>query len=199
MIVRGQNAFAASDCPINTYGVSGRIYGLQASPCKPCPRNMVTDRGLSTSMADCLNPDGFGYASEGASRCAVGFYCLRGSKKPCTKCPDGRTTFDAPDKQRLILDCLVAPGNGVIVNAKAGISQGTWDLYQDGGLTNIYSDMEILAMDVLQCPPGYYSSGNRLDAVCRKCPGSSTTKDPGATDISQCDGEHAGGAAGQWP
>jgi hypothetical protein len=24
--------------PVNTYGVTGKLYGLNAAPCKPCPR-----------------------------------------------------------------------------------------------------------------------------------------------------------------
>jgi hypothetical protein len=43
MIAQGANAFAGMDCPANTYGAAGRVYGLTSAPCKPCPRNMITD------------------------------------------------------------------------------------------------------------------------------------------------------------
>jgi hypothetical protein len=50
-------------------GAAGTVYGLMAAPCKPCPRNMITDGLTKVNSSDaCINPDGFGYASEGASR-----------------------------------------------------------------------------------------------------------------------------------
>lgn len=68
MIASSRNAFSASDCPVNAYGVSAKMYGLNAAPCKPCPRNMITDGQDRVPSSDaCINPDGFGYASEGAS------------------------------------------------------------------------------------------------------------------------------------
>jgi hypothetical protein len=66
MIAAARNVFSASDCPVNTYGVAAKMYGLAAAPCKPCPRNMITDGALRVNSSDaCINPDGFGYASEG--------------------------------------------------------------------------------------------------------------------------------------
>jgi hypothetical protein len=59
MIASGRNTFVGRDCPNNTYGAAGRVYGWASAPCKPCPRNMITD-GLSrvnTSDA-CINPGG---------------------------------------------------------------------------------------------------------------------------------------------
>jgi hypothetical protein len=44
MIAQGKNLFVAKDCPINTYGAAGKVYGWAAAPCKPCPRNMITVR-----------------------------------------------------------------------------------------------------------------------------------------------------------
>mgnify|MGYP001807294703 CR=1 FL=1 len=65
----GANAYSAADCPANTYGAAGKVYGLMAAPCKPCPRNMITDGLTRVNNSDaCINPDGFGYASEGLSR-----------------------------------------------------------------------------------------------------------------------------------
>jgi hypothetical protein len=66
MIASGRNIFAAYDCPANSYGVTGKIFGLGAAPCKPCPRNMITDGLTRVNNSDaCVNDDGFGYASEG--------------------------------------------------------------------------------------------------------------------------------------
>jgi hypothetical protein len=73
MIAAGANAYHASDCPENTYGASGKVYGLVAAPCKPCPRNMITDGLTRVNNSDaCINPDGFGYASEGSPCSLVG-------------------------------------------------------------------------------------------------------------------------------
>lgn len=61
MIASGPNTFAGMDCPANSYGAAGRVYGLRAAPCKPCPRNMVTDQLVNANSSDaCINPDGFG-------------------------------------------------------------------------------------------------------------------------------------------
>ena len=71
MIAQGNNLFVGKECPINTYGAAGKVYGWAAAPCKPCPRNMITDGATRvTSMDVCVNDNGFGYASEGTSGCA---------------------------------------------------------------------------------------------------------------------------------
>lgn len=71
MVVQGRNTFKGLDCPVNTYGVAGRVYGWAAAPCKPCPRNMVTNVAGATSIDACINPGGYGYASEGQSASCV--------------------------------------------------------------------------------------------------------------------------------
>lgn len=66
MVAQGRNAYIGMDCPINTYGASGKVYGWAAAPCKPCPRNMITDQIAGATSSDaCINPGGYGYASEG--------------------------------------------------------------------------------------------------------------------------------------
>ncbi len=66
MIAFSKNQFVGKDCPINTYGAAGKVYGWAAAPCKPCPRNMITDGLTKVNNSDvCINDDGFGYASEG--------------------------------------------------------------------------------------------------------------------------------------
>jgi hypothetical protein len=83
----GANAYRASDCPENTYGASGKVYGLVAAPCKPCPRNMMTDGLIRVNNSDaCINPDGFGYASEGLCRCLVGRFSSASRKSPVADC-----------------------------------------------------------------------------------------------------------------
>jgi hypothetical protein len=70
MIAQGANKFAAQDCPINTYGAAGIVYGWAAAPCKPCARSMITDGAVKVNNSGvCVNDDGFGYASEGESCC----------------------------------------------------------------------------------------------------------------------------------
>jgi hypothetical protein len=48
-------------------GVAGKLFGWAAAPCKPCPRNLITD-GLTmlTNASVCINDNGCGYSSEGA-------------------------------------------------------------------------------------------------------------------------------------
>ena len=180
MIATGKNLFAAKDCPANTYGAAGKVYGWAAAPCKPCPRNMITD-GL-TKVNDsgvCINPDGFGYASEGASRCAPGFYALKGSRKPCQQCPVGRTTLDDVMAQRLISDCIVAPGFGVVNSTSNSTDAFNPNTTDSGNNT----------LPVLECPVGYYGPGGASDSKCIACPAGTTTTAPGSSNATQCSGK----------
>lgn len=70
MNMRGFNIFVGQNCPEDTYGAAGKVYGWASAPCKPCARNLITDglRMLSNASL-CINPDGFGYQSEGAGTC----------------------------------------------------------------------------------------------------------------------------------
>jgi hypothetical protein len=68
MISQGNNQFSAVPCPKDTYGAADKVWGWAAAPCKPCPRNMITDGATRvTNMSVCVNDDGFGMASEGKS------------------------------------------------------------------------------------------------------------------------------------
>jgi len=183
MIASGRNTFTAWDCPENTYGASGKVYGLTAAPCKPCPRNMITAGLARVNNSDmCINPDGFGYASEGASRCAPGFYALKGSRKPCQACPSGRTTTDDTALQRLPTDCYVKPGFGV-VSSSGNASDGF--ITDTSGL----ADADAAALPVLECPIGYYGAGLTVRSTCALCPIGSMTEEPGRTSIEQCSSE----------
>lgn len=182
MIASGRNSFVGSDCPENTYGATGRVFGLIAAPCKPCPRNMITDGAVRVNTSDaCINPDGFGYASEGASRCAPGFYSLKGSRKPCQQCPFGRTTADNSALQRLVTDCYVKPGFG-LVSSTGNTTDGTGFITDGSQLT---SDAAVL-LSVLECPIGFWGAGLTVSATCVKCPLGSTTEEAGRISMSQC-------------
>lgn len=185
MIATGKNLFAAKDCPINTYGAAGKVYGWAAAPCKPCPRNMITDGLQKVNNSDvCINDDGFGYQSEGASRCAPGFYAVKGSRRPCRQCPTGRSTDNIPALQRLITDCWVKPGFGV-VNSTAN-STDAFNPNTDG-----MSNETLVQLPVLECPIGYYGPGKSVGAECIACAPGSSTEAPGATSADQCTGGHA--------
>lgn len=190
MIAQGQNKFAGMECPINTYGSSGKVYGLTAAPCKPCPRNMITDgQTLVNNSMVCINDDGYGYASEGASRCAPGFYSAKGSRRPCLQCPAGRSTLDLPSMQRAISDCRVRPGYGIVGtgNSLSGGSMPCVDAFNPdvAGLDGL----QLAAFAVLECPVGYFSGDFSVGAKCVACPVGSTTQSSGSTNMTDCNGK----------
>jgi hypothetical protein len=183
MIADGKNTFSGKDCPINTYGASGKVYGLVAAPCKPCPRNMITDLKTRVNSSDvCINDDGFGYASEGASRCAPGFFAIKGSRKPCKQCSAGRTTTNSTAQQRLVTDCFVKPGFGVVNS-----TLNSTDAFNFNA-TKLAAAQQAL-LPVLECPLGYYGLGNNVAGKCTPCPTGSTTQAPGSTNVSDCNGK----------
>jgi hypothetical protein len=183
MIADGKNAFTAKDCPINTYGAAGKVYGLVAAPCKPCPRNMITDGKTRVNSSDvCINDNGFGYASEGASRCAPGFYANKGSRKPCQQCSTGRTTTNSTLQQRLLSDCFVKAGFGVVNS-----TLNSTDAFNINASALAAAQQALLP--VLECPVSYYGLGNSTAGRCTPCPAGSTTQAPGSSSISDCNGE----------
>jgi hypothetical protein len=122
-------------------------------------------------------------ATVGASRCSPGFYSPKGSLKPCRKCPsEGRTTADDPQLQQYITHCNVAPGWGV-----AAADPVSGDIF--GADLTAFDEMALVNLDVLQCPTGYYGGGQSLGATCTKCPGGSTTVEPGSSTVEDCNGE----------
>jgi hypothetical protein len=124
-----------------------------------------------------------GYASEGASRCAPGFYALKGSRRPCQSCGPCRTTLDNPAFQRLISDCIVQPGCGV-----ADSSANLTDAFNPD--TTGLDDTALAQLPTLECPMGYYGPGNATGAKCVACPDGSTTQQPGKTAVTDCNGKH---------
>lgn len=131
-----------------------------------------------------VNDNGFGYASEGGSRCAPGFYSLKGSRKPCQKCPLGRTTADDQLLQRVFTDCYVKPGFGLVSSA-GNTTDGTGFV----GDTSALSDEAAAVAPVLECPIGYWGGGLSIRATCVPCPFGSTTEETGSTSVEQCSSE----------
>jgi hypothetical protein len=129
----------------------------------------------------CINDDGFGYASEGASRCAPGFYSAKGSRRPCQQCPSGRTTTDVASQQRVVGNCLVRPGCGIVDSSRNGTDAFNPNVT---GLDNT----TLAAVPVLECPAGFFSAGGALDTKCTPCPAGSSTAETGSTSVAQCSG-----------
>jgi hypothetical protein len=143
---------------------------------------MITDNRVKVNSSDvCINPDGFGYASEGASRCAPGFYSAKGSRKPCQQCAPGRSTLDLPAAQSVIEHCLVRQGFGV-----ASSVRNTTDAFSID--TSALNATQLAALSVLECPVGTYGEGGSAGAKCLLCPAGSTTEAPGAISSSNCTG-----------
>jgi hypothetical protein len=191
MIAQGKNTFSGKDCPANTYGAAGRVWGWASAPCKPCARNLITDGAIKVNNSDvCINDDGFGYASEGASRCAPGFYSAKGSRRPCQQCPVGRTTDDVASKQRLPTDCYVKPGFGVVNS-----TSNSTDAFNPD--TNLPADA-LSNLPVLECPIGYFSAGGAAASKCQKCPAGSSTLESGSTNATACSGEWGRWCGSAW-
>lgn len=138
----------------------------------------------SSSADDCINPAGFGYSSEGASRCPVGFYSEYGSRKPCKKCPEGRTTMDMPLMQQKPTHCFVLPGFGVALTNKSNAN--ATEVF--GVDTSSMTIDQAASLAVLQCPVGWYGSGGDLDSSCVPCPCGTTTQASGSDNITDCNG-----------
>lgn len=182
MVASGQNKFVGMDCPVNTYGAAGKVYGLTAAGCKPCSRNLVTDGKLKVNSSEvCTNDDGWGYASEGASRCAPGFYNWKGSRRPCAQCPQFRTTFDDPKLQRNFTDCIVAEGYGI-----ASSASNSTDAYDVD--VNSMTLEQLSTLPILECPVGKYGPGGSPAAKCAQCPNGHSTLRPAST-LADCTGE----------
>jgi hypothetical protein len=186
MIADARNSYTAGWCPVNSYGASARVYGLTSAPCKPCPRNMITNGLAAQSTMDaCINDDGFGYTSEGASRCAPGFYAAKGSRRPCTQCPAGRSTNDTAALQRTITDCWVLPGFGVVNSTRNSSNPFTITI---SGL----SATQQANMPVAECPVGgrqrlpRLTSAASVQAATAVCCCSSAASVQAATAVCCC-------------
>ena len=127
----------------------------------------------------------------GASRCAPGFYSAKGSRKPCQQCPTGRTTSDNPSQQRFITECFVKGGFGVVNS-----TSNSTDAFNPD--TDLPAD-ELINLPVLECPIGYFGEGGEAGSKCQQCPAGSSTREPGAANVTSCDGECTGAVLlGRW-
>jgi hypothetical protein len=122
-------------------------------------------------------------SAAGASRCPLGFYAEKGSRRACRQCPPGRTTQDDAERQQFVTHCDVERGHGVV----AASAPADGDIFA-ADLTGM-TEMAILSMSVLQCPTGYWGGGDTLGAKCQRCPEGSSTKEPGSTSLADCDGK----------
>jgi hypothetical protein len=56
--------------------------------------------------------------------------------------------------------------------------------------TSALNETQLASLPVLECPIGYYSSGNALLGLkCQACPVGSSTKETGRTNATACNGE----------
>lgn len=123
------------------------------------------------------------FAAAGASRCAPGFYALKGSRRLCQQCPYGRTTANDVALQRLFTDCIVKPGFGLVSSTRT-TTDGTGYI---GNATDLPDDVAAV-MTALECPIGFYGAGSTIRSTCSKCPDGSSTEDIARTDESMCSG-----------
>jgi hypothetical protein len=202
---RATGTFTAAICPQNTYGAIERTYGLKFSPCKPCPRGLITTGPGMISDDNCTNPAGWGWNGFTAEICPAGSWAAAGTLMTCTNCPMNRnTTSILPSvgtpftdaisalplpatlgtDQDAVIDCKVMPGFGV------------------ANTTNIdgFTDAMKAGLDVIECGIGSFSAGGLIDSRCTTCastPGNapnaglgpySTTLEPGLTSVTACNG-----------
>eukprot|EP00878_Enallax_costatus_P026846 GHUV01028850.1.p1 GENE.GHUV01028850.1~~GHUV01028850.1.p1 ORF type:complete len:672 (+),score=69.23 GHUV01028850.1:1615-3630(+) len=170
---------AITPCPNNTFGVAADTFGLVSAPCKACSKNLKSASG-SKSFRDCLNPDGFGYTSEGANQCPDSFWATAGSMAPCEPCPDGRYTSYVPRDgswQSSIASCKIRRGYGIYSASAAD----PWN-------------PEVLAasMNAHPCPIGFASAGDSdgllltENPVCKSCMNGTSSSDVGSATCDVC-------------
>lgn len=177
MVSSAGGGFAARPCPAASYGPAETVWGLRLTPCRPCPKNMVTDITPATSLEHCINPAGFGIGSDGsAAACPTGSFTGKASMEACTRCAAGRTTLVQPAVAAT--DCVVLPGHGV-TNPDDPKAPFAVDVESR-------SKEELAKLPVLQCPVGLYSEGNGVGSPCMPCAAGATTEDDGSKSIEDC-------------
>lgn len=184
---RATSRYREVSCPVNTYGVNTREYGLKFTPCKPCPRGLVSG-ALSTHEDNCTNTAGWGFNGFTAEICGPGFYVAAGTRVPCTQCPPYRNTtsigaepFFTDAASALPLpggsgtdqngpeDCKVIPGYGLMTAPVGG-----------------ENTLELSQLDTIECPVGTWSAGGSLTSSCTTCSGFRTTNSTGSVTDSDC-------------
>jgi hypothetical protein len=86
MIYKARNCGAGTTPVANSYGVTGKVYGLAQTPCKLCPAGTVVDstkppssnyletlKGFWDPLA-CVTKPGYGWDGRVATVCAKGWY-----------------------------------------------------------------------------------------------------------------------------
>lgn len=125
--------YSAANCDDGaSYGLPSLMYGLQPSPCRPCPAGMVTSRLLPNSARfwasdggspprqgftdplACVTQAGWGYDGIKSSPCRAGYWNAAGTYSTCTACPVGLSTPNGPagTAQVSVDNCTIAPGYG---------------------------------------------------------------------------------------
>jgi hypothetical protein len=168
-------------CPVNTYGVQGPTFNLQASPCRPCATNLRTDPLVNntgwTNFTACYNQAGWGWSPQGvAAPCPDGTYNPAKSMSLCKACGPNRFTMDGAQASRE--DCLVKPGFGVVDGDQTWVS---------GAAAAQMNASEASAAGVLECPATHYGPGGLVNATCEPCPGGRLGSNPGASNATECD------------
>jgi hypothetical protein len=97
-------------------------------------RSGTTDKvgGLTSNgyynVTACYTKPGYGYYSGAASICPKGYYNAGNNREPCTRCPNGKSTFF--EGSTSVADCIAyAAGYGKVGSAAALCYTGT---YNDG-------------------------------------------------------------------
>ncbi|WIA12448.1 hypothetical protein OEZ85_012483 [Tetradesmus obliquus] len=129
------------------------------------PTEKLTRDGYYNVTA-CYTKPGYGYYSGAASICPKGYYNAGDNREPCTRCPNGKSTFF--EGSTSLADCMAyAAGYGKVGSAAALCYTGT---YNDGS-------SEVC----LPCPLGTTTdvtgatsnantlSGNPVDTFCKLC------------------------------
>ena len=187
---RAASLYRSTVCPVNTYGVMVRTYGLKFTPCRPCPRGLVTNGlDMQISEANCTNKDGWGFNGFTAEVCGPGYYATGNSRMPCTQCPPNRNTTSGNNDMTYFLDAVSAlplPDNAGtdqngIEDCKVIAGYGV-DAESLSGLT----DAQLAVADTVECEVGKYGAGGELSSICTACPYFRTTNRTGSVTVDDC-------------
>jgi len=209
---RTSGLFTAAICPNNTYGSIEQTYGLKFSPCKPCPRGLVTSGPGMISKDNCTNPAGWGWNGYTAEICPPGSYVAANTLLSCTACPLNRNTTSITSPSGVpftdmvsamplplttgtdmndFADCKVIAGYG-LMNSTGVVAAA--DILT---LTN----NQKAGLDVGECPLGSYSTGGDVGSTCLTCAANSnptgsvagtglgpysTTLETGSANVTDC-------------
>jgi hypothetical protein len=116
--VQGNNYFLTTDEPEAQNAVGTGTFDAASG---------LTRNGYYNVTA-CYTKPGYGYYSGAASICPKGYYNAGNNREPCTRCPNGKSTFFEGSPS--VADCIAyAAGYGKVGSAAALCYTGT---YNDG-------------------------------------------------------------------